>query len=195
MKVQYLVMITLIRFELVCIDMERREMIIGSLGVIGVTSVGSVAFTTASVSRSVQVAVSADDSAIVGLSPGTTNAASLDSDGALQINTSNGSNDLNVDSTFTYGDSGAPTTTYLFSVTNNDASQRSFTLDYSGGSGAVSFTVYDSSGSQSGTFDGSSSLTLTMSSGATQYVHMVVDTNGLASSDTGLGGSLDITVE
>lgn len=185
----------LLGFGSVFISMERREMIIGSLGAIGITSISSVAFTTASVSRSVQVGVESDDSAVVGLNPGSTNAASLDSDGALVIDTSNGSSDLNVDSTFTYGDPSDASGTFLFSLTNNDANERNFTLNYGGTSGAVSFEVYDGSGTQSGTLSGSSSLSLTLSSGDTRYFVMVVDTTGLSSDATGLGGDLNISVE
>lgn len=171
-------------------------MIIGSLGVIGITSVSSVAFTSASVSRDVNVAVSADDSAIVGLNPGSLDAASLDSDGALQIDTANGSNDLNVDSTFTYGDGSNPSTTHLFSLTNNDSAEHDFTFNYnSQGASAVTFEVYDDTGTQSGSFSDANSLTSTVSSAGTLYFVMVVDTNGLASTDSDLGGSIDITVE
>jgi hypothetical protein len=175
--------------------MNRRS-ILATIGGIGAVSTGAVAFTSASVSRNVNVGVSADSTAIIGLTAGSTNAATEQSNGELVIDTSNGSNDLNVEATFTYGDTSDPMNSYLFSLTNNDTTSRDFTLSYTGGSGVVSFEVFDSTGTSEGVVDGSTDLgPLTISSGGTRYFVMTVDTTGISSSATNLGGSLDITVE
>jgi len=174
--------------------MNRRS-ILATIGGIGAVSTGAVAFTSASVSRNVNVGVSADSTAIIGLSAGSTNAASEQSNGELVIDTSNGSNDLNVEATFTYGDTSDPSNSYLFSLTNNDSESRDFTLSYTGGSGVVSFEVFDNSGTSEGVVDGSTDLgPLTISSGGTRYFVMTVDTTGISSSATNIGGNLDIQV-
>ena len=175
--------------------MNRRS-ILASIGGLGAVSTGAVAFTSASVSRNVNVGVSADSNAIVGLIAGSTNAATEQSNGALVIDTSNGSNDLNVEATFTYGDPSNPSNSYLFSLTNNDSESRDFSLSYVDGSGVVSFEVFNSTGTSEGVVDGSTTLeTLTISSGGTRYFVMTVDTTGVSSGATNLGGSLDIQVQ
>lgn len=189
-------MLRLIRQGIVYICMQRRKLLAG-IGLIGATSTGAVAFTSASVSRDVEIAVEADDSAIVGLNPGTTNAAEL-VDGVLQIDTSNGDNDLNVDAVFTYGNENDPTGGFLFSVTNNDASERGFDFSYDSNEGSPSvavFEVYDGDESSVGTFEDGTDVSLDLESGETAYVHMVVDTNGVAPTEDGLGGTLDIGVD
>lgn len=176
--------------------MQRRKLLAG-IGLLGATSAGAVAFTSASVSRDVEIAVEADDSAIVGLNPGTTNAAEL-VDGVLQIDTSNGSNDLNVDAVFTYGNESDATNGFLFSVTNNDASARDFDFSYDSNEGSPSvalFEVYDDVGTSVGTFEDGNDVSLNLGSGGTAYVHMVVDTNGVAPTEDSLGGTLDIGVD
>lgn len=174
----------------------NRRTILTTIGGLGAVSTGAVAFTSASVSRTVTIGVTADSSAIVGLTAGSTDAATEQSNGALVIDTSNGSNDLNVESTFIYGDSSDPTNAYLFSLTNNDTESRNFSLSYVNGSGIVSFEVFDDTGTSEGVIDGSTTLdALTIASGSTRYFVMTVDTTGVSSSATDLGGSLDIQVE
>ena len=185
----------LIRVQVDIYSMNRRS-ILATIGGLGAVSTGAVAFTSASVSRNVNVGVSADSNAIIGLTAaGSTNAASEQPNGELLIDTSNGTNDLNVEATFTYGDTSDPSNSFLFSMTNNDSESREFTFSYTDGSGVVSFEVFDDTGTSEGVVDGSTDLgPVSISSGATRYFIMTVDTTGVSSGATDLGGNLDIQV-
>lgn len=149
--------------------------------------IGATAFTTATVDRDVRVGIDADDAAIIGLQPGTADAATLTSTGELVISPETGSsNGLNQNATFTYGDdssASAAASSYAFNVTNNDDAAHDFTLSYaqSQGSGTVEFVVaYDSTGDgavdNTTTVTESSSATVNLASGATAYVVVTVDT-------------------
>jgi hypothetical protein len=156
------------------------------------------AFTSAELTRTSSIDVASDSNGIITLTPGSNSAVSLNSNDALEINTAGNATGLNVDGKFTYGDNANPSNTYAFSMTNADSQQRSITVAYNnitdnqGQTGAVKFKVYDSTGSQVGTVDSSTNVSITASSGAQYYVVLDVDTSGLDSA-ADLSGDLVIT--
>ena len=169
--------------------------------------VGTAAFTSATVTRSSSVGVSADNSAVIKLDANEDVAGVSDVDGKLNIALGNGKG-LNTDAEFDYGDSSSPSTTYAFTMTNSAASSVAFTVNYAEGSSFsdsnsdsnLNFEFYKSNGNP--ITDSSSTdvviteegtgQTFTLSSGTTVYIVITVDTSGLAKDDD-LSGDLEIT--
>lgn len=177
--------------------MNRRNFVIGTGAIATSVGVGSLALTSATVERSVNIGVATDNAAVVGLIPGSTSAASLANGDQLEIDTStSNANGLNTEATFEYGDPANPTSTNLFSIVNNSGSEQEFTVEFarsSSGDGSVTFELYDNSGSSVGNVTTSQSQTFTLSSAAQYYVVMTVDTTGTADGDQ-LGGTLTFSV-
>lgn len=169
--------------------MNRRQFILSTTGVVGASTVGAVAFTSASVTRDVSIGVEADNTAIIGLEPSV--GTELNGD-VLKINgTGTG---LNPKGTFTFGDSSNPTSTYAFSITNNSGETRtltfSFSLDSRSDNADVTFKIFDESGNKLGTVSDGGSLDITgLGSGSTVYVVFTADTD----STTDLSGSVTIS--
>lgn len=158
---------------------------------------GASAFTSAEMTRSANVNVVADDSGVITLAPGTVGDTATLENGELNIDASPNSTGLNVSGVFTFGDSANPTTEHLFTMTNTTAEQQTITMEYvnvtdsQGNTGAVTYTVYDDTGTEVGTFSEGSSLDVTAGSGASHYIVMDVDTNNL---DTAADLSGDIKI-
>ena len=169
--------------------------------------VGTAAFTSASVTRSSNVGVAADNAAIIGLEAGSVEGVSEDSDGKLDIDLGSGYG-LNSGSTFDYGDSSTVNSkeTYAFIMTNNADSSIEFAVNYNSESDPASSTtnlnfefysdddspLQDSSGSPIVITEDGSGQSFTLSSAQTVYVVISVDTSGLAGGDS-LSGDLEIT--
>jgi hypothetical protein len=169
--------------------MNRRQFILSTTGVVGASTVGGVAFTSATVTRDVNIGVDADDAAIIGLNPGV--GTELDGD-VLKINGT--STALNPEGSFTFGDSNDPTNTYAFSITNNSGEQQTltftFSLDSRSDNADVTFDIFDDSGSSLGTVSDGGSLDITSLGGAsTVYVVFTANTD----STTDLSGSVTIS--
>ena len=64
--------------------MHRREFLLSATGIVGATTVGSIAYTSATVKRDVTSVVSEDANAVIGLSPGSTSAVTK-SNGKLVV--------------------------------------------------------------------------------------------------------------
>lgn len=177
--------------------MNRRNFVIGTGALVTSAGVGSLALTSATVERSVNIGVASDNTAIVGLIPGSTPAASLANGDQLEIDTSTGnSSGLNTEATFTYGDASAPTSTNLFSLTNNDDVEHDFEVSFSranAGGGTVTFEFFDGTGTSVGSVTDGQSQTFTLGSAAQYYVVMTVDTTGTTDGAT-LGGTLTFSV-
>lgn len=145
------------------------------------------AFTSAEVTRSASIDVVADNNGIITLTPGSTSAVSLNNSGAMEINAAGSAQGLNVDGTFTYGDTASPSTSNAFAITNADSQQRTFTIaannfaNTQSNPGAVTYKIYDGTGTQMGTVDASNNSTIDLSSGQTVYVVLETDTTGLDS--------------
>jgi hypothetical protein len=163
------------------------------MGAILGTSVGAAAYTSANVTRSTSFSISADGSAFIGLSAGTTSGISNNGD-KLEIAPSN----LNTDGTFTYGDSTDLANSYAFSITNNDSVERSFTISYD--TANVTFEIFTQGTdwtdvTSQGTVDSSSDVTYTAAADAADELRVVmtVDTTDVASGATDLDGTLTFT--
>lgn len=163
-----------------------RQYAIGgaALLLLAATMFGASAFTTAEVSRDASIGVTADNESLIALGPG--EASTLDSNGELSIDVNPGSTEgVNVNSTYSFGDSASPTSSYAFNITNADSESHSFTLSYEniqnaqGAAAPVNFTVYDSAGTEIGSVTPSSTVQTTVSSGETVYIVLDVDTTGL----------------
>ncbi|QLC34831.1 hypothetical protein EFA46_011245 (plasmid) [Halarchaeum sp. CBA1220] len=173
-----------------------------ALGIVVVASaVGASAFTTASVDRTSTMDVVADDAGLIALSPGnaSTDLVRTGSDGQLTIDFANSdASGVNGDSTFSIGDGTTSPPTYAFNVTNNGASSHDFTLGYAmatdpdSNADNLTFTVYDSTGTQVATATESSDTSpFTVSAGETHYVTVSVDTTGVDNSSD-LSGTVTV---
>lgn len=119
--------------------MHRREYILASGAVLGASSIGAVAFTSASLDRTFSVNVKADNNAVIELTGG--EGFAVNSDGFLNTNINEG---LNQTATFTYGDESSPTDTYAFLLTNRSANGQDFEFSLTSGStGDVTIKFYD----------------------------------------------------
>lgn len=168
--------------------MRKLAIVLVTAMLFGGSVFAASAFTSAEMTRSASIDVVADNSGIISLTPGSTNAVQLNSNDALEINAAGNASGLNVEGTFTYGDTANPSSSNAFSITNADSQQRTFTVaannftDTQGNPGAVTYRVYDSAGQEISTVDADSSATLDLGAGETAYVVLVTDTTGLDSS-------------
>lgn len=178
--------------------MNRRELLIGGAAITGATAVGAVAFTTATVDRDLSIEVTSDEQGIIGLTPGDVGAVNI-VDGILTIDMSTDLTDgLNPDAEFYYGSSGEPTTTYAFSITNNDDEARDFTLSLGGFEfeppAELQLLLYQDDDSLIGDLSPDTSQTTTLAAGESAYVHIDVNTEGLGE-DEDMSGTLTIDVQ
>lgn len=158
------------------------------------------AFQSFTAERSASIDVVTDNNGIVQLAAGPSSVVQQDADGAVAINTAlGGSSGVNVDSVLEVGDDAAPSTTPAFSLTNAAGSAKDITLSYAltgtdvGSSDNVQFTVYDSSGTEVGTFAEGGSFTQNVNSGATYYVTVDIDTNNGNAGTDDLSGTLTVS--
>lgn len=145
------------------------------------------AFTSAEVTRSASIDVVADNNGIITLTPGSTSAVYLDSNGAMTIDAAQSAQGLNVEGSFTYGDTADPANSNAFSMTNSDSQTRTFTVaannfaNTQSSPSAVQYKIYDSTGNQIGVVDQNTDQTFDVASGETIYVVLETDTTGLDS--------------
>ncbi|NHX37769.1 MULTISPECIES: hypothetical protein [Halolamina] len=171
--------------------MQRRT-VIASVGAILGTSVGTAAYTSATVTRDATFAVATDaSSALIGLNAGTT-AGVTESGDALSIAVQ----DLNTDGTFVYGDGANIDTSHAFSIINNDGSERSFTLGYD--TAGVTFELFQqgtdwTDATSLGTVDSTTDVTWTAAAAEEIRAVMTIDTTGVASGATDLDGTLTVS--
>ena len=165
-------------------------------------AVAATAFTSGSVDRQANVNVVSDDTGLIGLTDGTSGGLVFqNASGALEIDfTKNGAGGANTEAHFELGNPNNPTNQTAFNVTNNAATAKDMTFDFSGSDSQdadanIEFQIYDSSGTQVATLsEESGSVTVTgVASGETLYVVMVIDTHGLDST-ADLSGTLTISV-
>jgi len=104
--------------------MQRRKFLVGmgSLAAGGAAAMGTGAFTSATIAdRSVSVGVAEDDTSTVALNPGTNPDITIGEDGELELDlTGDEGEGVNIDSVYTWGSHSNPTSTYAFSLTNQD---------------------------------------------------------------------------
>jgi len=182
--------------------MQTRILTVAMVVIAVSAAVGMSAFTTGNVTRSSNVNVVTDDSGIIGLTDGDSgDIVQQNSTGALTIDfTRTGAGGVNTAAHFELGVGGAPGK--AFNITNNDATTRDLTIEYTGAGGTsdtdnnIEFQLWTggSTPTQEATVsEESTSATITgVSSGQSYAVVIVVDTRGLGSS-ADLSGTLKIT--
>ncbi|PSP79538.1 hypothetical protein BRC81_04825 [Halobacteriales archaeon QS_1_68_20] len=167
--------------------------------VIASAVIGTAAFNSGQVDRSVTVDVVGDDAAVTGLSPGSSSLVYYNANNKLTVDFSNvaNANGVNANSTYTVGDNSSATTDPAFQITNNDGATHTYTLSYSfataPSSGDVKFHVYNSTGTYLGTVDSSTDVSFDLTSGETAYVVMDLDAFGATVSDD-LSGTFTVKV-
>lgn len=164
--------------------MHRREYILASGAVLGASSIGAVAFTSANLSRDITININADDTAIIGLNPNVSG-VQLNGD-VLEISPDSG---LNPDADFYYGDGSKPTDTPAFTIANNDTTQK---YNYTVGLTAdLSIDLYDGTGSGIGTVTQSNDVVEQIGAGEKWYTVFSVNTTGMSGGET-IDGNLTI---
>lgn len=155
--------------------MHRREFLLSATGIVGATTVGSMAYTTASVDRSVTANVANDDSAIIGLDPGSVSGVSLNGNGKLEVNPPN---DLNKDATFEFGDTTDPSANPAFTITNNDSVQQTIEIGLSNFASSGIFTLHlkGPGGTQNSVSDNSTTVDYTLAGTDTIDAAITIDT-------------------
>lgn len=188
-------------------QLMKTLLVAGIILVAGV-SVGTSAFTSATVERQANADVVTDSNGLLGLADGSSgNLVYENADDQLEINFENGTADgANTDALFELGNPEDPGTSQAFQVTNNDAESHqitaAYTLDADDGNSAANleFQVYDDTGSLVGTVN-EEGQTVSMDADATETynVVVVVDTghNGAAAltSTEDLSGTLAFTID
>jgi hypothetical protein len=179
----------------------RRRTLIATVGAVVGTGIGAAAYTSATVTRSATIGVSADDAALVQLTP-SADFSQITKDGGGQLSISFSS--LNGGSEFVFGDTANPDTTYAFTITPSEANDITFAYSLDGGSDPaasnpnVQFEVFSwDSGTSTATSEATaseeSSGTFTPTASTTYYVVLTIDTTNVDTSTTDLSGTLTIT--
>jgi len=171
---------------------------IAALVLLAGTAVASTAFTTATIDRDANVDVETDDNGIIGLEANNSVGGIGTNSDELYLNLNQGTG-LNIEGQFEFGDNASAPTYEAFNVTNNDGATHDVELDYGGvtsdgsGDANVKFEVYDAGGTLLTTVsEESGSQTITLSSGESVAVVIIVSTSGQTSGDD-LSGTLTIT--
>lgn len=178
--------------------MNRRNFVIGAGGAITAGTVGSLAFTQATVTRDLDVQVVTDDSADAALRFQSNDGTTITTDGQLAINgisEKNGGGDayLTPNGDFTFGDHSSPSTKNAFTMTNQLTAERSFDVSIGNlASQDVDFIIkfYDDTGAELGSVNGDTDLTgMALTAGQTVYGVIEIQTGPDDSSVAG-----DVTI-
>lgn len=188
--------------------MKLNIAVVSAVLILGAAALGTAAFTTASVDRTTSLDVVDDTQGLIALdaSPDASGLVTDGSDGQLSIDfTQGGAGGANVNAQFTIGDNSTfdhtTTADYAFTITNQDTASHSFSIDYTGvteassGTDNLKFVVYDDADTlQTIVTEESGSQSLSIGSGSTVYVVMVVDTTSYSDNDgNDLSGTLEIS--
>lgn len=179
----------------------RSKLTVLAVAIIAVSAtLGASAYTTGSVSRSANINVVSDDAGLIALADGTSgDLVWQQTNGTLGIDfTKGGAGGVNPEAHYELGNPSDPTNQTAFNITNLDAEDHSFSIEYTGAdtdtTPHLTFHVYDSAGTEvaTATEENGAQSTGTVASGSTLYVVMVVDTTGLTNS-TDLSGTLQVS--
>lgn len=137
--------------------MNRRKFLIGSAGALGSGTIGSLAFTSATAEREVDIRVTSDDSAdaALRLEPGPAGGTEIRGS-QLAITGAVDSKYTTPDGTFIFGDEADPTSVYAFRLTNNVAETREYTLttDTTPDGASIGARLFNASGNEIGSSAG-----------------------------------------
>jgi hypothetical protein len=185
-----------------------KTLLMAGIILVAGVSVGTSAFTSATVERQANADVVTDSNGLLGLSDGNSgNLVYEDTQDQLAIDFENGTAlGANTDALFKLGDPTDPGASQAFQVTNNDAESHqitaAYTLDADDGNTAsnLEFRVYDDTGTLVGTVN-EEGQTVSMDANPTESynVVVVVDTgHGAADTLTSAGdlsGTLAFTID
>jgi len=182
--------------------------LMASLLLVGTVSVGASAFTAATVERSANVDVVADNNGLLALTDGNSgNLVSQDgSTEQLGIDLESGTADgANPNATFELGNPAAPTTSNAFTIENQDAEQHQINVKYTGadtnGEDNLKFEIYDSTNTSVGTVtEEGTTASFTAPAADTFYTVVTVDTGGGSAatdltSASDLSGTISFTID
>jgi hypothetical protein len=176
------------------------------LTVVG-SALASSAFTAASIDRSADIDVVADQDGLLALTDGTSGPLVYYANEQLAIDFEQGTaTGANVDAQFVLGDTADPTAEYAFSVTNNDAEAHDVVVEYAttvaddNADHNVRFVVFDGEGTQvADVSEETGALTVSTTAAETLYVVVVVDTghgvSTVLTSGDDLSGTLSFTID
>lgn len=192
--------------------MRKQSVIALALLVAAVSVVGAVSYTQASVDRTSNINVKADNAALIGLEKGAGieyDSVTTTTDGELQLNLDDSGTGVNGNANFHYGadiSSTTPTqTNTAFNISNNDNNARDFTVSYSvtgtdgdTNSNNVKFHIYTYDGTslvkQTTVSEGGSYTQTGLGAGKKLYVFVEVDTAaGDLGSSSDLSGTLTVS--
>jgi N-acetylmuramoyl-L-alanine amidase len=188
-------------------QLMKTLLVAGIILVAGV-SVGTSAFTSATVERQANADVVTDQNGLLGLTDGNSgNLVYQDASDQLAIDFENGTAlGANTDALFELGDSDNPGTSQAFQVTNNDAESHqitaAYTLDADDGNTAANleYRVYDDTGTLVGTVTEEGQTVSMNAAAAESYNVVVVVDTGHGAADTltsagDLSGTLAFTID
>ncbi|WP_302080711.1 hypothetical protein [Salinibaculum rarum] len=189
-------------------QLTKTLLVAGIILVAGV-SVGTSAFTSATVERQADANVVADENGLLGLTDGNSgNLVYQNAADQLAINFTQGTaTGANTDALFELGNPAAPGTSKAFQVTNNDAESHqitaAYTLDADDGNTVANleFQVYDNTGALVGTVtEEGQTVSMDAAAAETYDVVVVVDTGHGTGTDTltsakDLSGTLALTID
>ena len=182
--------------------------LMASLLLVGTVSIGASAFTAATVERSANVDVVADNNGLLALTDGDSgNLVSQDgSTEQLGIDLESGTAaGANPNATFELGNPAAPTTSNAFTIENQDAEQHQINVEYTGADtnseDNLLFEIYDSTGTSVGTVtEEGTTASFTAPATDTFYTVVTVDTGGGSAatdltSASDLSGTVSFTID
>lgn len=182
--------------------------LMASLLLVGTVSIGASAFTAATVERSANVDVVADNEGLLALTDGDSgNLVSQDgSTEQLGIDLESGTAaGANPNATFELGNPAAPTTSNAFTIENQDAEQHQINVEYTGADtnseDNLLFEIYDSTGTSVGTVtEEGTTASFTAPATDTFYTVVTVDTGGGSAatdltSASDLSGTVSFTID
>ncbi|MEF8786895.1 MAG: hypothetical protein V5A45_13250 [Haloarculaceae archaeon] len=187
-------------------QLTKTLLVAGIILVAGV-SVGTSAFTSATVERQADANVVTDENGLLGLTDGNSgNLVYQDSADQLAIDFTNGTADgANTDALFELGDPANPGASKAFQVTNNDAEAHKitagYTLDADDGNSVANleFQVYDDTGALVGNVtEEGQTVSMDAAAAETYDVVVVVDTGhgtDTLTSTADLSGTLALTID
>ncbi|ERH01105.1 MAG: hypothetical protein J07HN6_02737 [Halonotius sp. J07HN6] len=182
--------------------------LMASLLLVGTVSIGASAFTAATVERSANVDVVADNEGLLALTDGNSgNLVSQDgSTEQLGIDLESGTAaGANPNATFELGNPTGPTTSNAFTIKNQDNEQHQINVEYTGattnGEDNLKFEIYDSTGASVGTVtEEGTAASFKAPADKTFYTVVTVDTGGGSAatdltSSSDLSGTISLTID
>ena len=185
-----------------------KTLLVAGIILVAGVSVGTSAFTSATVERQANADVVTDSDGLLGLTDGNSgNLVYEDTQDQLAIDFENGTAlGANTDALFELGDSNNPGTSQAFKLANNDDESHqvtaAYTLDADDGNTAsnMEFRVYDDTGTLVGTIDEEGqTVSMDANAGESYNIVIVVDTGhgttGTLTSVDDLSGTLAFTID